>query len=72
MATTQLNLFERPVSALLTWRTLAGTEPATWEWMECVRGYMPRDDEGYALVDSRDINPPKLHNTHWGKRWSSL
>lgn len=68
----QLSLFaprrDKPI-ALLTWQTLCGTVPAVWEWMECIRGFMPRDAEGYALIDSRLIEKPRLHNTHWGKRW---
>lgn len=76
MATSgQLPLFaprrDKPI-ALLTWKTLCDHEPAYWEWMECVGGYMPRDAEGYALVDSRRINPPKLSNTIYGRRWDSF
>jgi hypothetical protein len=73
----QLALFSRPTTGLLTWRNLCGIEPAYWEWMDmveypsgrCGGGYMPRDEEGYALIDSRDLNPPRLHSTPWGKRW---
>lgn len=69
MATGQLELFRRPVVALLAFKTLCGEEPAVWEWMECVRAFMPRDSEGYAMIDSRDLAEPKLHNTPWGRRW---
>lgn len=70
--TNQLNLFKparREPSALLEWKTLCDEAPAVWEWMECVGGFMPRDAEGYALIDSRLIANPRLHKTTWGPRW---
>lgn len=65
----QLQLFQpRPV-ALLEWRNLCNEAPAIWEWMEEVGAYMPRSEGGYAMIDSRDLNPPRLHHTPWGVRW---
>ena len=68
----QLELFPaslRPVRALLTWQTRCCDIPDEWDWMEQFQAFMPRL-EGYALVDSRDLNPPRLYNSgHCGLRW---
>jgi hypothetical protein len=56
------------VRGLLTWQTVCGDVPDEWDWMETFQAFMPRL-EGYAMVDSRDLNPPRLHRTTWGLRW---
>ena len=67
----QLQLFKPRLLTLLTWQSLCGTIPARWDFMDGI-GFMPRDDEGYALVDSRDVAKPTLHRSTWGMRWGKL